>query len=227
MDMVPLKAAARTAALKPKALRMSGKVPCVIYGAGLKTESIECEKTELTRVYTKAGKSTLVDLELGSKKVPVLVHQVAFEPLSGQISHVDFYAVDMTKEIDAKVPVRFTGEAPAIKEHAAIFVVAHDHVTVKCLPKDLPHELLADISGMKEFRDVVTVAGLQVPAGVKIKEAADMVIAVVQQPREEEVVEVATPVEGAVAAAGTEATAEGAAAPAAGADAAKKEEKKK
>jgi large subunit ribosomal protein L25 len=233
MDMVPLKAEARTAALKPKALRMAGKVACVVYGAGLKTESIECEKTELTRVYTKAGASTLVELAIGSKKVPVLVHQVDLDPLSGQLSHVDFYAVDMTKEIDAKVPVRFTGEAPAIKEHAAIFVVAHDHVTVKCLPKDLPHELLADISGMKEFHDVVTVAGLQVPAGVKIKEAADMVIAVVQQPREEEVVEVAAPVEGAegaTAAAGTEgATAEGAAAPAAGADAAasKKEEKKK
>ncbi len=231
MDMVPLKAAARTAVLKPKALRKLGKVPCVVYGAGIKTESIECEKTELTRVYTKAGESTLVELTLGGKTVPVLVHQVDLDPLSGHISHVDFYAVDMTKEIDAKVPVRFTGEAPAIKEHAAIFVVAHDHVTVKCLPKDLPHELLADISGMKEFHDVLTVAGLQVPAGVKIKEAADMVIAVVQQPREEEKVEVVAPVgvDGAAVPGVEGATAEGAAAPAAGADAAaaKKEEKKK
>ncbi len=231
MDMVPLKAAARTVALKPKLLRKSGKVPCVVYGSGLKTESIECEKSELTRVYTKAGASTLVELELGGKKVPVLVHQVDLDPLSGQLAHVDFYAVDMTKEIEAKVRIRFTGDAPAIKELAAIFVVAHDRVTVKCLPKDLPHELLADVSSMKEFHDVITVSGIQVPSGVKVKEAADMVIAVVQQPREEEVVEVAAPVEGAEGAAAPAAGAEGAAAqgaaPAADSAATKKDDKKK
>ena len=201
MDMVSLKAEARSVDVKPKAWRAGGKVPCVVYGAGLKTESVACEKGELTRVYTKAGESSLVELTVGSKKVPVLIHQVDLDPLSGQLAHVDFYAVDMTKEIETKVPVRFTGEAPAIKELAAIFVVAHDHVTVKCLPKDLPRELLADISGMKAFHDVVTVAGLQVPAGVKVKESTDTVIAVVQEPREEEVVEVAAPVEGAEGAA--------------------------
>jgi ribosomal protein L12E/L44/L45/RPP1/RPP2 len=104
---------------------------------------------------------------------------------------------------------------------------------VKCLPKDLPHELLADMSGLKAFHDVVMVSGLQVPAGVKVKEAAEMVIAVVQQPREEEVVEVVAAVagtEGAAPAAGAEgATAEGAtgAAAADAAAATKKDDKKK
>jgi len=231
MEMIALQAEARTAGVKPKVLRGAGKVPCVVYGSGVATESLACDKGEITRVYTKAGESSIVEIRLGSRHVPALIHQVDLDPLSGQIAHVDFYAVDMTKEVETKVPVRFAGEAPAIKELAAIFVVAHDHVTVRCLPKDLPHELIASISGLKEFHDVVTVADLQVPSGVKVKESTETVLAVVQEPREEEVVEVAAPVEGAegaAAAPGAEgAAAEGAAAPAADAAAAKKEEKKK
>lgn len=231
MDMVSLKAEARNTAIKPKVMRRSGKVPCVVYGSGTKTESITCDRSDLNRVYTKAGESTLVELSVGSKKVPVLIHELDLDPISGQIAHVDFYAVDMTKEIEAKVPVRFTGESVAVKDLGAIFVVVHEHVTVKCLPKDLPHELSADISGLKAFHDVITVGALQAPAGVKFKDNAETVIAVVQEPREEEVVEVvAAPVEGAVVAEGAEGAAAGTegAAPAAAAAAApaKKEEKK-
>lgn len=229
MDMVSLKAEARDATIQPKVMRRSGKVPCVVYGSGTTNQSIACDRSELNRVYTKAGESALLELAVGSKKVPVLIHELDLDPVSGQITHVDFYAVDMTKNIEAKVPVRFTGESLAVKELGAIFVVAHDHVTVKCLPKDLPHELVAEISCMKEFHDVITVAALQIPVGVAVKDAADMVIAVVQEPREEEVVEVAAPMEGAESAAapveGAPPAAEGAA-PAPGAVPAKEEKKK-
>ncbi|TSC57105.1 MAG: large subunit ribosomal protein L25, partial [Candidatus Peregrinibacteria bacterium Greene0416_62] len=136
MDMVSLTAEARDIGIKPKVMRRSGKVPCVVYGSGTLNQSITCERTDLNRVYTKAGESTLVELSVGSKKVPVLIHQMDLDPVSGQITHIDFYAVDMTKEIEAKVPVRFTGESCAVKDLGAIFVVAHEHVTVKCLPKD-------------------------------------------------------------------------------------------
>jgi large subunit ribosomal protein L25 len=226
MDMVPLTAVARDSGVKPSMLRGSGKVPCVVYGAGVVNAPIACERRELTRVYTKAGESTLVELNLGGKKVPVLIHDLDLDPVSGQIAHVDFYAVDMSKEIEAKVPVRFLDEAPAIKELNAIFVVAHDHVTVKCLPKDLPHELTVSIAEMKAFHDVVTVAGLQIPSGVTVKEAADAVLAVVQEPREEEAEVVVAPVEGVEGAPVEGAVpAEGASAPEAAEGATKKEEK--
>ena len=210
MDMVPLKAEARDTKLKAKYVRTAGKVPCVVYGASHKSESIACDSREITKVYTRAGESTLVELDIAGKKVPVLIHELSLDPFTGRISHVDFYAVDMSKEIEANVPVHFTGESIAVKDLGAIFVVARDHVTVRCLPKDLPHELIADIAGLKEFHDVITVATLKVPAGVTIEEAPDTVIAVAQEPREEEVIEAPVAVEGAVGAEGAAATAAGA-----------------
>ncbi|PIR49491.1 50S ribosomal protein L25, partial [Candidatus Peregrinibacteria bacterium CG10_big_fil_rev_8_21_14_0_10_54_7] len=105
MDMIPLKVSARDNAFKAKVLRKSNQVPCVVYGNEVKNMSLQCGYNDLFRVYLKAGESTLVDLDFGGKNVPVLFHAVQFDPISDRITHVDFYAVDMKKEIEASVPV--------------------------------------------------------------------------------------------------------------------------
>lgn len=213
MDMVPLSATARLADASPRGLRRSGQVPCVLYG-NVANQPIQCDATALWKVYEKAGESTLVDLDVGGKKIPVLIHDIDFEPVSDKISHVDFYAVDMKKEIEASVPLHFEGESRAVKEEGGVLVAVLDHVTVVCLPSDLPHALAVSIDKLVNFHDNLTVADIPLPGKVKIKEEPDVVIATVQEPRKEEVIVPATPAEGEVAAAPVEGApaAEGAAA---------------
>ena len=210
MDMIPLKAQVRDASAKPRKMRRDGRVPCVLYGNKIAAVSISCEERELHRVFAKAGESTLVELDMGEKKVPVLFKAITFEPVSGREEHADFYVVDMKQEIETQVPVHFEGEAPAIKEQGGIFVTAYEHVTVRCLPSDLPHNLTVDISGLVELHSSVSVKDLKLPKGVKVMEDPATVLATVQEPRKEEEiappaaeavpVEGAAPVEGAPAA---------------------------
>lgn len=208
MEMVQLSAKARNTTLTPRKLRATGAVPCVVYGSELKNLQIECDHMPLHKAFVKAGESTLIELDVDGKKIPVLIKDMSFDPVSGREVHVDFYAVDMKKEIDASVPVRFEGEAPAVKELGAIFVSSHDHVRVRCLPADLPHELTVDISKMAAFHDAVKVSDIKLPKGVKAMEGPDTVLATVQEPRKEEVIVAATPTPeeaaAAAAAAGTE-----------------------
>lgn len=229
MDMVALQASARAKDAHIKQMRRAGHVPAIIYGNKADNILIHCEEVSLKKAYTKAGESTLVELDLGEKKLPVLFHAVDFDPVSDRFIHVDFYAVDMKKKVTAEVHIRFEGESPAVKEHGAILVTALHEVEVECLPADLPHDLAIDIAGLKEFRDTLTVANIIVPKGVKILTPAESVIAIAQQPREEEKVEevVAPVAEGATAPAadGTTPTA-GAPGTAAPADAKKDEGKK-
>jgi large subunit ribosomal protein L25 len=208
MDMVPLKATARTAEVSPKDLRKRNSVPCVLYGNEVKNTMVQCGENELLKVYVKAGESTLVELDVDGKKVPVLFHALQFEPVSGRISHVDFYAVNLKKEIEAPVPVRFSGESLAVKELAGIFVTVQHHVTVRCLPTALPHELEASMTKLANLHDVLKVSDLIVPAGVKVKDPADTVIATVQEQRKEE--EILPTPEAAAATAEGAAPAEGA-----------------
>jgi large subunit ribosomal protein L25 len=220
MQTVALQAAKRSPEFSPKALRRAGKVPGVVYGNTANT-MLTVDEVALRKAYIKAGESTLVELDIDGSKLPVLFHAIDQDPVSDRPIHVDFYAVDMKKEVEADVQIRFEGESPAIKDLGAILVTALHSVKVKCLPADLPHDLPVDLAGLTEFGSTLTVASIKVPKGVTIINAAEDVIAIAQEPREEEVEEVAPVAEGAEgavpAAEGAEGApaAEGAAAPAA------------
>jgi large subunit ribosomal protein L25 len=213
MDMISLKATARDGKTKPGVLRRKDMVPAVVYGNKMNL-SIQCAAAELHQTFARAGESTLVELDVDGKKIPVLFKEVSFHPVSDREIHVDFYAVDMTKEIETMVPVQFTGEAPALKTLGGVFVVAHDHVTVRCLPSDLPRQIAVSIAGLEAFHSAVSVKDLIVPKGVKVMDEPTTVLALVQEPRKEEEVVAATPAEGAAPVDGA-APAAGAAAPAA------------
>ena len=216
MDMIPLQATARPTETSAKQMRRSGLVPCIVYGTVKKNLTIQCKEFDLHRAFVKAGESTLVELQTEEAKIPVLFKDVSFDPVSGREIHVDFYAVNMNKEIETMVQLKITGEAPAVKDLGAILVVPHNTVKVRCLPKDLPHELLIDISKLAACHDTVTVAAIALPKGVTVIDTPTTVVAVAQEPRkEEEIVPVATEAaataEGAVPAEGVPG-AEGAAA---------------
>ncbi|MBU2213071.1 50S ribosomal protein L25 [Patescibacteria group bacterium] len=202
MNTVALTATARSPEQAAKHLRKTGQVPCVLYGNDIENTSLQCTHKEILKAYSEAGKSTLVELDTGSKKVPVLFHEIEFHPVSDKIIHVDFYAVDMKKEIEAQVPIKHEGEAPAVKELGGILITPRDHVTVKCLPSVLPHEILVNIEQLAEFGSTLTIADLQIPDGVKVAEDPGTVIATVQEPRKEEVIE--APVESTEGEAGSE-----------------------
>ena len=71
----------------------------------MKNVSLQCAYNDIYKAYASAGRSTLIDLDADGKKVPVLFHKLQFDPVSDKITHVDFYAVDMKKEIEAEVPI--------------------------------------------------------------------------------------------------------------------------
>ena len=202
MQMVSLQASARDLQVNPKLLRRGNQVPCVVYGNKLQM-NVQCPAQELHNAFIKAGESTLVELDVAGKKVPVLFKHVDFDPVSDREIHADFYAVDMKAEIETLVPVHFEGEAPAIKALGGVFVIVHDHVKVRCLPGDLPHSIPVSIAGLEAFHASVSVNNLNVPKGVKVMDGVDTVLATIQEPRAIEVITpvVAVPAEGEAAAA--------------------------
>ena len=218
MHMVALPTAARSSDLSPKQLRRGGQVPAIVYG-NLENTQIQCDENVLMKAYVQAGESTLVELDIGGKKVPALFHTVEFDPVSDRLAHVDFLAVDMKKELEAPVSVRFEDEAPAVKDFNATIVTVLDTVTVRCLPANLPHDLPLSLASLTEVGASLKVSDLKVPEGVTILEEPETVLVVAQEQRAEEVAAPAAPAEGEAAPA-----AEGAegAAPAAEGD--KKEE---
>lgn len=204
-NSVALKASTRVAGANVKDLRKAGLIPVVVYGNKTENTLLQIEEMPLKKAHMKAGESTLVELDVDGKKTPVLFQSVDLDPVSDRMIHVDFYAVDMKKEVEAEVHIRYENESPVVKD-GAILVNAMHEILVQALPAKLPHDLALDLSKLTEMGGTLTVADVVVPEGVTILTPLESVIVIAQEPRKE-VEETPAPAEGAAA--------DGAAAPAA------------
>lgn len=185
MEQIELKAESR--ALKGrqvKKIREDGYVPAILYGSQVKATPIQVESKSLHKALAKAGGNTLISLQVGSKKpVLTLAREIQRDVLRHDVLHVDFLQVVMTEKITAEVPLILTGKAPAVEEKGGVLVHGLNTIEVQCLPADLPPSFRVELSTLTDFNDLVTVADLEVPAGVAILADPESVIARIEPPR--------------------------------------------
>ena len=194
-------------------VRKSGNIPAVLYGKKVETSNLVVDSKTFTKVINNsASDNILVNLQLDGGEQLALVQEVQHDHIKGGILHVDFHAIDMNEEIHAAVPVETVGEAAGAKLGGQLEILLHT-LEVRCLPKDLPEKIIVDVSHLN-IEDAVHVRELVLPAGVTLKLDGDVVVVILEEPKEVEAAPTPTPAE-AKAAAG-----KAAAAPAAGAKAA-------
>lgn len=167
--------------------RANGLVPGVIYGPDRESTSVSVNGIELQKMYNEAGESTLIDFTLDNEKmVKVLIQDLQFNPVKGNIIHVDFRQIQMGVEMEATVDLEYFGLAPAVKELSGTLSVMKDSLDVKCLPENLVTSIQVDISILKTFDDAIYVKDLTMPAGVVATEDADLLLAKVIAPLSDE-----------------------------------------
>jgi len=173
---------------------MRGAVLAVLYGPKAKPLSLSVDKKEFEKVFNAAGESSLVTLELGEDKTPILIREVQRHPLSGAPIHADFYQPRLDQKIKIMVPLVLKGEAPAQKDLEGTLIQNVHEVEVEALPQELPHEIMVSVAKLATFQDRILVKDLQVSSGVHILHAADAIVAQVV-PAEKVEEELAKPVE--------------------------------
>ncbi len=205
-------------------LRAAGHAPAIAYGPGTAPRHLAIEPKAFLLQRTQFGSSHIFDVAVeGGKPFKALIREVQQNPLTDELLHVDFYALDMSKPIRVDVPLELEGKPVGIIEGGILQQIAR-RVTIECLPVAIPKKLTADVSSLN-IGQSAHMSNIALPEGVKFIAKGDEAIAVVVK-IEEEVVAApvaaeGVPVEGAAAAAAPAEGAEGAAAaPAAGAAAA-------
>lgn len=162
-----------------KALRKLGLVPAELYGKGVENSHLSVLAKELKKVFKEAGENTVVNVMLDGKKHPVLINDISFDPLSGNVKSVDLYQIRMDEKLKVNVPLEFIGIAPAVKGENGILVKALQEVAVEALPMDIPRDFKVDLSKLAAIGQSVYVKDLSVPAGVKVLVAPETVVATV------------------------------------------------
>jgi len=171
-------------------MRKQGLMPAVLYGKSIEPTAITVSRRDVIRLlHARAGEHGLLTLNVeaaGEKALekPVLIKHVEHDPVSGEVRHIDFQAIVLTEEIRVKVPLLLKGDPVGVKQDGGILEHFLREIEVACLPTAIPAQVEHDISAMK-IGDTLHVRDLAAPAGAKILEDAEGVIASVQAPREE------------------------------------------
>jgi large subunit ribosomal protein L25 len=182
--MITLTTTVRDAKVSAKNIRIEGQIPAVVYGPKQPNMSVSIPYQDFVRAYNKGGQTTLMVLDTGSAKIQTLVHDMTLDPVSNKVSHIDFYAVEAGKKVQAGVPLNFINESDAVKAGALLVKVLLE-VEVECLPDAIPHSIDVDLEMLKVVDDTISVADLKLPAGVTMKSDAEEVVAAANAPEEE------------------------------------------
>lgn len=188
MDKIVISATTRDSFGKKNAeLRKNGKIPAVVYGNNKENITVTLDAKDFTKAFASAGHSAIVELKLDEGAGEnVLIQDIDMDPVRNEISHADFYRVNMNKTIRTEVPLHFIGESPAVFQQEGSLFKNIEEVEVETLPANLPPHIEIDISALDDFSKSIHVSDIKVPEGVEILEDDEQLICKVDPPRSEE-----------------------------------------
>jgi large subunit ribosomal protein L25 len=175
-------------------LRAAGRIPGNCYGKG-STQKVSVDPKALDRLLksSASGLNTLIDLKVAGggsfdgKKV--LLKELQSDPVSNELLHADFFALDLTHTIDVAVPIHATGIAVGVSMGGGIFDQVLREIHLECLPDSIPEEIVVDVTDL-DIGMSLHIRDLALPEGVKLLSDGDLSVASVLAPKaaEEEVV---------------------------------------
>jgi len=183
-------------------VRVAGKIPAVVYGAGQETVAVELDPKQILRIlHSESGHNTIFDVDIaGSGLAKAMIVDWQYEPIRDSLLHIDLKRIAMDRTMTVSVPVRLVGVPTGVKLEGGMLDQVLREVEVECLPSEIPSHIDVDVSGLALF-GAIHVSDLSRPADsktFKFLSAADATVAHVISIKEEPAAEAA------VAPAGTE-----------------------
>lgn len=155
-------------------LRAQGLIPAVVYGLGTEATPVTVPwKALRASLSTDQGLNAVIHLELDGDRTPTLVKDIQRHPVRRDVLHVDFLRVDLTKPVDADVPVVLAGEATRVlRVEGGMVEHVLTTVTVTAKPDDIPPQVTVDVSDL-DVGDTIRAGDLSLPEGVALATDAD------------------------------------------------------
>jgi len=171
---------------KVRQLRRQGRIPANIFGRADGSLPVEVDAHTLEQFLLHHPATRVVTMPIeGQDGTPetVLVRHVQRHPRTRRILHVDFFHVAMNERVTARVPLHFTGDAPAVKNLGGILLHLLDALEVEALPVDLPEAIVVPLDVLTELDSTLRVGDIVVPPNVTVLDDPEEVVVKVSMPR--------------------------------------------
>jgi len=167
-------------------VRVSGKIPAVVYGAGLDPVAVTVDPRIITRIlHSESGHNTIFDLNIeGAAVAKAMIVDWQNEPIKGKLLHIDLKRIAMNKTMRVSVPVQLVGVPVGVKAQGGILDQVMREVEIECLPGDIPSHIDVDVTNL-ELHGVVRIADLPHSGTIKFLGEEDATVAHVTIIKEE------------------------------------------
>ena len=167
-------------------VRVAGKIPAVLYGAGHDSVAIEVDPKQISRIlFSETGHNTIFDVEIAGQPVAkAMIVDWQREPIKDQLIHIDLKRIALDKTLRVKVRVKLLGIPVGVKASGGILDQVLRQVEIECLPADIPANIAVDVSDLALF-DSLRVSDLPHSGSIKFLNAEDATVAHVVSIREE------------------------------------------
>ena len=183
-------------------VRVEGKIPAVVYGAGQDAVAVTVDPRVVTKIlHSEAGHNTIFDLNVeGAALVKAMIVDWQHEPIKGKLLHIDFKRIAMDKTMRVSVPVQLTGIPVGVRTSGGILDQVLREVEIECLPADIPDHLDVDVTNLA-LHGTIHISDLPHSGSIKFLGEENATVAHVTSVREDAAAEavVAAPSEPEVA----------------------------
>ena len=191
MEKIDLKASVRESVGNGPArvLRRAGQIPAILYGRNTEPVLLSVNSKELEQVLSKGsfGQFILNLVIQNGKQVTkaAMIKELQTHPVSGHLIHIDFYEIDMQRQIRVMVPVVTRGKSVGVEEGGMLNIVRRE-IEVFCLPGDIPESFQVDISEL-DIGDSIHLEDLPLGENVEVDSDVNYTVVTVLSPKVEEV----------------------------------------
>ncbi len=148
-----------------KRLRREGFIPGNIFGHNQAPQIVQVDVVNFDRLRRSGAARSVVTLRMPDAATQtVLIRRVQHNPRTGKIVHIDFFRVSMTQRINMRVPLRFVGESPAVKNEGGVLLHLMEAVEVECTASDIVDNIEVDISSLTEIDATLHASDVKLPA---------------------------------------------------------------
>jgi large subunit ribosomal protein L25 len=152
-------------------VRMGGKIPAVVYGAGKDSTAVSVDPRQVLRIlHSDTGHNTIFDLSLSGENTKAMIVDWQYEPIKGKLLHIDLQRIAMDKVLRVEVPIVLQGVPAGVKTEGGILEQMLREVEIECLPGDIPSHIDVDVTELA-FGKVIRVSDL--PHNEKLKFLTD------------------------------------------------------
>lgn len=163
-----------------KAMRKENLVPCNVYGAGDSLTFTVVADDVRKMIYTP--ETLVVNLTVGEAKKTTVIKEMQFDPISGNVLHIDFLEVTEQKPVTVEIPVQLVGHAEGVKAGGKLCMDMRK-LKVNGIYTQIPERVVVDVTELGLGKKIA-VGEIPVAEGLKLMNPKDACVARVKATRQ-------------------------------------------